>query len=473
MRVRIKCIEPEEGLRLARRFIELSAPDRRSFLEALHEAGVQFAQLPILSDIDGEDRNKLSPAQLRIWSVWERDRDSAVWNVSCATRLMGRLNVPAFHRAMDSVIARHEILSTAFTYEPGAGPRAAPATRLSRVVHTDMRALPRSQRERCVKALAEHHASQPFDLANGPLLRVDLLKLTDHERVLLLCMHRLISDQVSLQVLVDALMHCYRAYEAGGEPDWEPLPIQYYDYALWQRRRLEAATVDVRPEVATAGYCCACIHLSIDAALTERLRVLARRRQLALFTVLTGTFTILLSHDGDQTDVRIGISMSNRHRVETRELIGCLADLLVMRARVAAGMRVDEFLGGLERAQAAAQTDSDRPCAPDSSLVQVIYSHDAPPASYGPHRIGDGLTLSPLAAPRRIAECELSLNMYERGDQLHAVLTYATDRFDVETIERWREHWNVLLDSIAADPARRIGTLPRLAATQQRYALSS
>lgn len=165
-------------------------------------------------DVDAKDRDDLSDAQRRIWSQWLLDPDTPICNVHCAVRLTGCLNVRALHRAVDAVITRYGVLKVAFCYEPGHGPRHAPALRPCRVVHTDMRALPKRQREQCVEAQARHHATQPFDLATGPLIRIDLLKLEEDERVLLVCMHRLVSDEAFLQVFMDEVMHDYGLFAA-------------------------------------------------------------------------------------------------------------------------------------------------------------------------------------------------------------------------------------------------------------------
>lgn len=162
-----------------------------------------------LHDDDAKERDDLSDAQRRIWSQWLVDPYTPICNVHCAVRLVGRLNVRVLHRAIDTVLARHHVLRAAFCYEPGHGPRHVPALRPCRVVHTDMRALPKSQREQCVEAQVKHHATQPFDLATGPLIRIDLLKLEDDERVLLVCMHRLISDEAFLQAFVEEVICCY------------------------------------------------------------------------------------------------------------------------------------------------------------------------------------------------------------------------------------------------------------------------
>lgn len=160
----------------------------------------------------------LSGAQLRIWSLSQLDPGGAACNLFRAMHLSGRLNVQALHRAFDSVTARHETLRAAIQHQPGIGPRLIQSTRQSRVTHTDMRALPKAQREQCAQALAEHCALAPFDLECGPLWRVDLLKLADDERVLLLCMHRLICDEWSLHVLIDELVRFYRIHAGCDEP---------------------------------------------------------------------------------------------------------------------------------------------------------------------------------------------------------------------------------------------------------------
>lgn len=175
------------------------------------------------------DRRELSGAQLRVWALAQLDPASAACNLFCALCLRGRLNVHALHRAFDSVSARHETLRTAIEHQPGMGPRLVRSTHLSRVVHTDLRALPRAQGKQCAQALAEHHVLQPFDLGSGPLWRVSLLKLAGDERVLLVCMHRLIADEASMRLFIDEVIRSYRIHDGGDEPGFADLPL-HRDY---------------------------------------------------------------------------------------------------------------------------------------------------------------------------------------------------------------------------------------------------
>jgi hypothetical protein len=204
-----------ETLQVIHRVIALPVQQRHADLEEPSEKGVDFTRLRIPRDVDVEVHRELSCTQRRIWSLWQMNPQSAAGNLSSVIRLHGPLNVLALHRACDSVIARHEALRTVFRYEPGIGPSQAPLMRRSFVVHTDLRALPTAQREQCAKALAEHHALQPFDLTVGPLLRVSLLKLADNERLLLLCMHRIVSDETAMRVLIDDLIRYLRIYDRG------------------------------------------------------------------------------------------------------------------------------------------------------------------------------------------------------------------------------------------------------------------
>lgn len=483
-------MKPEDDLQLAKRFVELPVQERQAFLDELRQAGIDFDRFPIPGGIDADDRNELSSAQRRIWPLCQTDSGNAACNLSCAFRLVGRLNVPALHRAFDSVIARHEMLRMAVRCELGIGPRLTPAMRASRVAHTYLTALPRTQGEQCVRGLAEHHALQPFDLEAGPLWRVSLLKFENDERVLLLCLHRLVADERSLQVFVDDLMHYYRAYEYGEEPTLADLPIQYRDYAMWQRRWIEVGDAmrqlaywqsalgnthpileipGDRPRLAAVRFHCARHRFTIRPKLAEDLRALVQRQRRTLSVVLLGTLDILLHCWTCQADIRIGVPIANRYRPETRSLIGCIADMLVIRARVDVGMRVDKFLSILEEMSVAAQTHVDLPSVllletlpqrlNQSPLCQVTYSHNAQVVDIGARQFGKEVILDPLDMQSGSSQFDLSLDTYEEGGYIHAVLSYATDLFDAATIERLAEHWGRLLGGIVADPTQRISDL--------------
>jgi len=230
----------EKSLKLARRFIELPLEKRRLFLDGLRGEGIDFSQFPIPKEVAQDDRHALSYAQRRMWFLWQLDPHSGAYNLPGAVRLKGELNVAALEQAFAHVVQRHETLRTVFRQNADDSLEQVALRQPLAVESMDFTLLPAVARDQAVAAQAQRQSLLPFDLANGPLLRIMLLKLADDEHVLLLTLHHIVSDGWSMNVLIDEFMRGYDAFERGQSPQLPELPIQYRDYALWQRRWLEA-----------------------------------------------------------------------------------------------------------------------------------------------------------------------------------------------------------------------------------------
>jgi len=230
----------EDSLKLARRFIGLPLEKRQLFLQALQKEGVDFSRFPIPAGVEVEDRQALSYAQQRMWFLWQLDPASGAYNLPGAVRLSGVLSLPALEQAFASLVARHETLRTVFQRQADERLAQVAVEPSVTVEHLDFTALAFDAREQAVNAAATRQSLLPFDLEHGPLLRVQLLKLAEQEHVLLLTLHHIVSDGWSMNVLIDEFIRCYDAHERNEAPQLPALPIQYSDYALWQRRWLEA-----------------------------------------------------------------------------------------------------------------------------------------------------------------------------------------------------------------------------------------
>ena len=344
----------EDSLKLARRFIGLPLEKRQMFLAALHKEGVDFARFPIPAGVEADDRQALSYAQQRMWFLWQLDPQSGAYNLPGAVRLTGRLSLSALEQAFASLVARHETLRTVFQRQADDTLLQVPASAPLVIDHVDFSALPATERERAVAQAAEQQSVLPFDLSVGPLLRVTLLKLAEQEHVLLLTLHHIVSDGWSMNVLIDEFIRCYDAFEAGTRPQLAPLPIQYSDYALWQRRWLEAGEqarqLDYwqaqlgsehpvlelptdHPRPAMPSYRGTRYEFAVDAQLAEQLRTTAQKHDITLFMLLLGAFKVLLHRYTGQTDIRVGVPIANRNRAEIEGLIGFFVNTQVLRTR--------------------------------------------------------------------------------------------------------------------------------------------
>ncbi|KAF1033216.1 MAG: Linear gramicidin synthase subunit D [Pseudomonas sp.] len=490
----------EDALKLARRFIGLPLEKRQMFLQALNKEGVEFSRFPIPAGVEAEDRQVLSYAQQRMWFLWQLDPASGAYNLPGAVRLKGALSLPAMEQAFASLVARHETLRTVFQRQAdGHLAQVAVEARLA-VEQRDVGALAPAEREQAVIDAATRQSLLPFDLEHGPLLRVQLLKLDAQEHVLLLTLHHIVSDGWSMNVLIDEFIRLYDAHERNEAPQLPALPIQYSDYALWQRRWLEAGeqarqleywqarlggehpVLELptdRPRPAMPSYQGTRHPFAIDSGLAAQLRSCAQKHNVTLFMLLLGAFNVLLHRYTGQGDIRIGVPIANRNRSEVEGLIGFFVNTQVLRTELTGQTRVVELLQGIKAHALGAQAHQELPferlvealkverSLSHTPLFQVMYNHQPVVADIASVRTASGLELAPVEWQGRTTQFDLTLDTYEKSGTLHAALTYANDLFDAATIERMARHWISLLHAMVANGEQRIGELPMLDAGEQ------
>jgi amino acid adenylation domain-containing protein/non-ribosomal peptide synthase protein (TIGR01720 family) len=485
----------EDSLKLARRFIGLPLEKRQMFLAALHKEGVDFTRFPIPAGVAAEDRQALSYAQQRMWFLWQLDPQSGAYNLPGAVRLTGRLNPLALQQAFANLVARHETLRMVFAVQADDSLLQVPAAAPLLIEEVDFSALPAAEREQAVAETAERQSVLPFDLGSGPLLRVTLLKLAEQEHVLLLTLHHIVSDGWSMNVLIDEFIRCYDAFDAGTPPQLPPLPIQYSDYALWQRRWLEAGEqarqLDYwqtqlgdehpvlelptdHPRPAMPSYCGSRYEFAVDGQLAEQLRATAQKHNITLFMLLLGAFNVLLHRYTGQTDIRVGVPIANRNRAEIEGLIGFFVNTQVLRTQLDGQTRVDELLRRIKQTALGAQAHQDLPferlvealnltrSLSHTPLFQVMYNHQPQVADISTVTTASGLMLGTIEWQGRTTQFDLTLDTFEKGGKLHAALTYANDLFDAATIARMAQHWTHLLQGMVSDTRQRISDLPLL-----------
>ena len=230
----------DQSLKLARRFIELPLDKRRVFFAALRDEQVDFTHYPIPDSSGVAGRDQLSYAQQRMWFLWQLEPGSAAYNLPGAVRLLGKLNHHALDLAFADLVQRHECLRTTFEEVDGQALQRVGDGAQAQVRHVDLCGLDADQRLRRTREEVAREAGQPFDLRQGPLLRVALLQLAADEHVLLLTLHHIIADGWSMNILIEELMRCLDARSAGNQAQLPPLAVHYRDYALWQRSWMEA-----------------------------------------------------------------------------------------------------------------------------------------------------------------------------------------------------------------------------------------
>ncbi|NWF10781.1 non-ribosomal peptide synthetase [Pseudomonas salomonii] len=491
----------EDSLKLARRFIGLPLEKRQVFLQALQKEGVDFSRFPIPAGVDVEDRQALSYAQQRMWFLWQLDPASGAYNLPGAVRLKGALSLRALEQAFASLVARHETLRTVFQRQADDRLLQVAIEPSVAVEHLDFSALAFDAREQAVNQAATQQSLLPFDLENGPLLRVQLLKLDVQEHVLLLTLHHIVSDGWSMNVLIDEFIRCYDAHERHETPQLPALPIQYGDYALWQRRWLEAGeqarqleywqarlgdehpVLELptdRPRPAMPSYQGTRHNFAIDSGLATQLRSCAQKHNVTLFMLLLGAFNVLLHRYTGQGDIRVGVPIANRNRGEVEGLIGFFVNTQVLRTELTGQTRVVELLQGIKEHALGAQAHQELPferlvealkverSLSHTPLFQVMYNHQPVVADIASVSTASGLELALVEWQGRTTQFDLTLDTYEKSGTLHAALTYANDLFDAPSITRMAQHWVSLLHAMVAGDEHRIGELPMLAADEQQ-----
>ncbi|HHK1650728.1 TPA: pyoverdine non-ribosomal peptide synthetase PvdD, partial [Pseudomonas aeruginosa] len=470
-------------------------PVLEAFAQGLERTTDAVSTIPLA---DRQQPLALSFAQERQWFLWQLEPESAAYHIPSALRLRGRLDVDALQRSFDSLVARHETLRTRFRLEGGRSyQQVQPAVSVS---------IEREQfgEEGLIERI-QAIVVQPFDLERGPLLRVNLLQLAEDDHVLVLVQHHIVSDGWSMQVMVEELVQLYAGYSQGLDVVLPALPIQYADYALWQRSWMEAGEKERqlaywtgllggeqpvlelpfdRPRPARQSHRGAQLGFELSRELVEAVRALAQREGTSSFMLLLASFQALLYRYSGQADIRVGVPIANRNRVETERLIGFFVNTQVLKADLDGRMGFDELLAQARQRALEAQAHQDLPFeqlvealqpernASHNPLFQVLFNHQSEIRSVTPEVQLEDLRLEGLAWDGQTAQFDLTLDIQEDENGIWASFDYAADLFDASTVERLAGHWRNLLRGIVANPRQRLGELPLLDAPERRQTLS-
>ncbi|MER7009353.1 amino acid adenylation domain-containing protein [Dactylosporangium sp. NPDC000555] len=445
--------------------------------------------------LPGDGPAVLSYSQERLWLLDRFLGDGNAYNtIPLAARLRGPLDPELFRRSLAAVVRRHEVMRTSFT-TVGGEPRQVVLVDVPVAVDVvDLRAEP-DPRAAAERFAAEHRADT-FDLARGPLFRTWLLRVAEDEHLLLHLMHHIISDGWSDDVLVREIAAGYQALADGRDPQLPPLPIQYRDYAAWQRARLggeplarllehwrdrlgdapravELPTDHPRPAVQRfAGTTCP---VRIPAATTRGLRAVAQAGDATLFMVLLTAVDVLLARYSGQTDIVVGTPVAGRTTPETEALIGCFINTLVLRTDLSGHPTFRQALARARQVALAAYANQELPferlveeLRPDrdtsrNPLFQVMFVlQNSPPTDL---RFGS-FTLSPVELDNGVAKVDLTIDLREFDGELVGRLQFDSDLFEPSTCERMTRHFTTLLAAVAEDPDRAVSDLPLLDAVE-------
>jgi amino acid adenylation domain-containing protein len=484
---RIASLSPEQRALFERLLAEDSEPEGGPDVGiARHPRGAGVVRLP------------LSFAQERLWFLDQLDPGNAQYNIPMAVELRGRLDVAALERSLDDLARRHETLRTTIHTEGDQGFQAiAPAGAIP-LEKIDLGNAPEADRRATAMRLVSEDAGRPFDLARGPLVRAKLLRIAEDEHVLALNMHHVISDGWSFGVAFREVARLYEAHTAASTAHLSQLPVQYADFAAWQRdwfqggrfqaqlaywkerlagapAVLELPTDHPRPLAQT--YCGGLQSVELPPSLVRRLRDLGRDSGVTLFMTLLAAYQALLRSYTGQDDIVVGSPIAGRTRPEIEGLIGLFVNTLALRVNLAGNPTVRELLARVREATLGAYENQDIPfeklveeVRPErrlshTPLFQVMFLLQN--VEMGAPEFG-GLAITPWDVNNGTAKFDLSLCAQERGDTLRLGLTYNVDLFEPETIARVLGHFQSVLEAFVADPGQRLASLSVLTLAERR-----
>ncbi len=441
----------------------------------------------------------LSYAQQRLWFLDQLSPGNSAYNIPVATPIETPIDVAVLQQCVDALIERHETLRTSFEMVDGEPRQQVQEQRpvVVRLVDIEHRAAV-DDREAAVQRLASEEARRPFDLRHDPLLRVTLVRVEPRRHVLLMTLHHIVADAWSIGVLWSELTTLYAAFAAGAASPLPPLPIQYADYAIWQRawltgdvretqlaywrQRLDALPTLMLPtdrgRPTVQSFRGDHVPVTLDAALTGALARLGQHVSATLFmTVLAGFKALLMRYSG-QTDVMVGTPIAGRDRAQLEGLIGFFVNTLVLRTDLSDDPTVLDLIARVRETALGAYAHAELPFEmlveelhPErdlsrNPLFQVTFQ------LFATSRGQDGAVKTPpVDVKRGTAPFDLSLSLWESSAGLHGVLEYSTDLYDRARMERLVEHLQTLLAGMVAQPEARLSQLPVLTAAERRQLL--
>ena len=490
---------------------------------------------PPIKPISRQENLPLSFAQQRLWFLCQLEPDSPYYNIPAAVRLTGSLNIDALQQSLNDILHRHETLRTAFPTVDGQPTQQIHSVNLLPLSIIDLSNIPESVREIRVKELAKFEAMQPFKLDNSPLLRVKLLHLSDTEHVILFTLHHIIADGWSIGVLLRELGILYEEKTSPPSPlltkergvpqdgvslesspvkerdvpqdgvkfinSLSELPIQYADFAVWQREWLQGEVLEnqlnywqkqlqdapnllelptdyPRPAVRSLRGDSYTFQISLE--LSTALKRLSQQSSCTLFMTLLAAFQTLLYRYTGSEDIVVGTSIANRNYQEIEELIGFFVNSLALRTDLSENPTFEELLNRVREVSLGAYAHQDLPFEQlvdslqrDRSLsytplFQVMFVLQNTPMSALEI---EGLHWQPLESNSNTAKFDLTLSMHETLEGLTGVLEYSLDLFKSETIERIAGNFETLLTAIVNQPEQRISELPILTASEKQKLL--
>ena len=449
----------------------------------------------------GEEGFPLSFAQQRLWFLNQLEPESPAYNIMFVIRLIGHINTDALEKSISEVLKRHEVLRSVFSAVTDEPVQRINHSAVFTLQQVDISNLPEQQREPEAKLLAREELSRVFDLEAGPLLRAVLAHLKPQEHILILTVHHIVYDAWSTGILYRELSAYYEAFAKGLPASLPELPMQYAEYAFWQRKWLDGEKLEEqirfwkehlrdltpldlpadhpRPEVQTFNGAKCAFHLPADV--TDALRGLSRKERVTMFMALLAAFQVMLHRHTGQSDIAIGTPIANRNLAAIEGLIGFFVNTLVIRTDTSGNPAFRELLARVRNVLLDAYSHQDLPFEKlveelkprrdlsRNPLFQVLFTLQNSPVS---NLELAGLTVSRMELEYTRTRFDLEVHLSEEADGLRGAFIYNTDLFDAATISRMAGHYQMILKGIAADPDQRLSELPLLTDTERHQLLA-
>ncbi len=449
----------------------------------------------------------LSLAQERLWFLHQLDPSNSAYNIAISWQLGGKLQIPTLLASLQTIAQRHESLRTAFPSQAGKPYQEIASTVNLQLPIIDLQDLPPHQQIQAVENLAKEEASQPFDLTQAPLMRVKLIRIAPHQATLLLTLHHIIADGWSRGILLRELASCYRAFIKDEKPSLPALPIQYADFALWQREWLNKEEMKVQlaywrqklaelptlelptdyPRTALQQFQGKTESYLLPKNLLESLKNLSKQQGVTLFMLLLAAFKVLLHRYCQQDEIVLGVPSANRNSQQVQGLIGFFVNTLVLRTDLSGNPSFQTVLERIRTTAAEAFEHQEIPFAKvvealqierdlsHNPLVQVMFqvqneAYQLQNDSQLDLEIPD-LEIQQTWVETGATKFDLTCHMVERSQGLLVVMEYCTDLFRPQTITRMIQHLQVLLAAVVENSSLTISEIPILTPQEQHQIL--
>ncbi|MCE7987529.1 MAG: amino acid adenylation domain-containing protein [Caldilinea sp. CFX5] len=485
----------------------LSAPLRKQLTEQkaelialLRQTAASPLHAPPLRRVPRNGALPLSFAQQRLWFLNQIAPNNPFYNIAAAIPLEAPLNIAALQQSLNEIIRRHEALRTTFDEVGGTPVQIIAPQVILDLPRIDLRPWPAQQRRAEAIRLATEEARRPFNLAADPLIRTTLMQLDERSYFLLLTIHHIVADGWSMDIFFRELTVLYTAFAQGQSSPLSDLPLQYADYAVWQRnwlsgdvlahhldfwRRtlLDLAVLELpiaRPRPLVANFQGAYQPFALPKAMIDELTTLSHRHNVTLFMTLLAAYVAVLSRYSGQTDIVVGVPVAGRNHVETEPLIGFFVNTLVL--RIDAGDN-PTFSALLQRVRSVALAAYAHQEVPFEKLVEEL--HPTRDLSRNPlcqvtfqlWHAGESLSAAhwrkqdQIEVERGAAIFDLSFRLWEYADGVRGGVEYSTDLFDTAAIARLVGHYLTLLQGALADPDTPLSALPLLTEVERQQVL--